>query len=108
MAKLIIFSQRATENTPPRWTSIALRFLEKSPDPGAILRVFTLHFMPAVGWSGSLSAILESNAVLLDQLQAYPALQDTIARLKIDVRKWIEQERSREGTLYRERDERFE
>ncbi len=108
MADIITVSERTTENTPPHWTSIALRFLEKSPDPGAILRVFTLHFMPAGGWSGSLSAILESNAVLLDQLEAYPALQDTIAALKIDVRKWIEQERSRESTLYRERDERFE
>jgi hypothetical protein len=108
MADIITISERTSENKPPQWTSIALRFLEKSPDPVAILRVFTLHFMPAGGWSGSLSAILESNAVLLDQLEAYSALKDTIAALKIDVRKWIEEERSRESTLYREWDERFE
>jgi hypothetical protein len=108
MANIITVSQRAGENAPPRWTSLALRFLEKAPDPSAILRVFTSHFMPAGGWSGSLSTILESNAVLLDQLGAYPALQGTVTEQKTEVRKWIEQERSRESMWNRERDERFE
>jgi hypothetical protein len=98
----------AGENTPPRWTSLALRLLETAPDPNAILRSFTSRFMPAEGWNGSLSAILESNAALLDQLEAYPALKETIAVLKIEVLKWIEQERSRENLWNRERDERFE
>lgn len=108
IANVINISHHAGENTPPRWTSLALRLLETAPDPNAILRSFTSRFMPAEGWNGSLSAILESNAALLDQLEAYPALKETIAVLKIEVLKWIEQERSRENLWNRERDERFE
>jgi hypothetical protein len=108
MANIIIVYERAGENMPPRWTRLALRFLEKAPDPSAILRVFTSHFMPAGGWSGSLSTILESNATLLDQLEAYPALRDAVTEQKTQVRNWIEQQRNRESVQNRERDERFE
>ena len=108
MANLITVSERAGENVPPRWTNLALRFLEKAPDPSAILRVFTSQFIPTGGWSGSLSTILQANLVLLDQLEAYPALQDTLTEQKAEVRKWIERERSRESMINRARDERFE
>jgi hypothetical protein len=108
MADAITISIPAGHNTPLRWTSLALRFLEKAPDPSAILRIFTSHFSPRGGWSGSLSTIIESNAALLDQLDAYPALQDTVTEQKTEVRKWIEQERSRESLWNREQDERFE
>lgn len=108
MANLITFSQPGSENTHPCWTSIALRLLEKSPDPGAILRVFKSHFVPEEGWVGSLSSMLESKAVLLDQLNTFPELQDLIAAFKIDVQRWIDQERRRESSLYRGADESFE
>ena len=108
MAGIITISTRAGENTPPRWTSLALRFLEKAPDPNAILRIFTSHFSPAGGWSGSLSTILESNATLLDQLEAYPTLRDAVIEQKTQLRNWIEGEQSRERLWNRERDERFE
>ena len=107
MADVITISERAG-NKPPRWTSLALRFLEKAPDPGGILLIFTSHFRPAGGWSGSLSTILESNAILLDQLEAYPALREAVTEQKTQVRNWIEQERSRESLWNRQRDERFE
>jgi hypothetical protein len=108
MADVITISERAGENKAPRWTGLALQFLENAPDPRAILRIFTSHFRPAGGWSGSLSTILESNATLLDQLEAYPALWGAVTEQKTQVRNWIEQERSRESLLNRQRDERFE
>jgi hypothetical protein len=108
MANVITVSEPAGEITPPRWTSLALRFLEKAPDPSAILRIFVSHFRPAGGRNGSLSTILESNATLLDELEAYPALRDAVAEQKVRVRTWIEQERNREQLLDKERDERFE
>jgi len=42
----------------PRWTKIARQFLERAPDPGAVLQQFTAQFMPSSGWSGSLASIL--------------------------------------------------
>jgi hypothetical protein len=108
MARVITVSERAGENNPPRWTSIALKFLEKAPDPSAVLREFTSRFTPAGGWSGSLATILESNATLLDQLSAYPALSATVAQQKEQVRQWIDEKRRGETLWDRERDERFE
>lgn len=108
MARAITISYRTGDNTPPRWTSIALRFLEKAPDPSAILPQFTLNFMPSNGWSGSLASILESNATLLNQLGAYPELSEVVAQQKEQTRKWIEEERRRETARDRQQDERFE
>ena len=72
IAQVITSYQRTTDSGPPQWTSIALRFLERAPDPREILREFVAQFSPSGGWSGSLAAILASNAALLDQLEAYP------------------------------------
>lgn len=108
MARVVTISSRTGENAPPRWTSIALRFLEKAPDPGAILRQFALHFLPSSGWSGSPASTLESNATLLDQLGEYPDLAEVVAQQKEQTRKWIEEERRRETASDRQRDERFE
>ena len=64
--------------------------------------------MPSGGWRGSLAAILESNATLLDQLDEYPALFDAAANEKERLREWINGERAQESKSDRERDERFE
>jgi hypothetical protein len=108
MAQVIMISQRASENAAPRWTSTALRFLERAPDPTVILREFTGQFMPAAAWSGSLAATLESNATLLDQLDAYPVLHEIVIQQKEQVRQWIMDEQRRETAFDRDRDERFE
>jgi hypothetical protein len=107
MAQIITISQRASEHAP-RWTSTALRFLERAPDPSVILREFTGQFMPAAAWSGSLAATLESNESLLDQLEAYPALREIVIQQKEQVRQWIKDEQRRETAFDRNRDERFE
>jgi hypothetical protein len=108
MAQVIMISQRTGDNAPPRWTSTALRFLERAPDPAVILREFTGQFMPAGGWSGSPAATVASNATLLDQLEAYPALRDVVNQQKEQVRQWIKDEQRRETAFDRNRDERFE
>jgi hypothetical protein len=108
MAGAITFVKRAGENTPPEWTSVALRFLERAPDPSAVLSIFTSHFMPSSGWNGSLATTLESNAALLDQLELYPALKSAVDEQKERLRHWIAEERRRETLWHRERDERFE
>jgi hypothetical protein len=108
MAGVISILKRTGEQAPPSWTSIALRFLESAPDASAILRIFTFHFMPSGVWCGSRGTIVESNAKLLDQLGAYPALKNAVIEEKERVREWIEEERRRETLWDRERDERFE
>ena len=108
VAQLITIYPRKGEDVPPRWTGIALRFLEEAPDPSAVLKQFVFRFGPSSGWSGSLAAILELNATLLDQLGAYPALSTAIVQEKGRLQEWINSEKSREAASDRQRDERFE
>jgi hypothetical protein len=51
---------------------------------------------------------LESNAVLLDQLGAYPQLSAAVAEQKERVQEWIDKQKRRETAWDRQRDERFE
>jgi hypothetical protein len=96
------------KDNPPRWTSVALRFLERAPDPVAVLQQFVRQFMPSSGRSGSRAAILESNAGLLDQLDEYPTLRDVVEQEKERLQERIKVERDRETASDRARDERFE
>ncbi|MBZ5678376.1 MAG: hypothetical protein LAP61_29415 [Acidobacteriia bacterium] len=96
------------KDKPPRWTSLALRFLERAPDPAAVLQQFVCQFRPSSGWRGSLAAILETNAALLDQLDEYPGLREAVVLEKERLQEWIKSERVRETASNRARDERFE
>ncbi len=96
------------DESPPRWTGLALRFLERAPDSAAVLGEFVRRFMPSSGWSGSLAAILESNAALLDQLDAYPTLREAVMQEKVRLRHWITRERDRETARARLSDKSFE
>lgn len=107
LASVITVIEKVKDNSP-RWTSVALRFLERAPDQVAVLRQFVRQFMPSGGWNGSLAVILESNATLLDQLDEYPTLRDAIAQEKERLQEWIQRERVHETASDRERDERFE
>jgi len=108
LAQVITISERMGEHELPRWTRIAMRFLEKAPDPSAILRRFTARFMPEGVWRGSLATILESNGSLLDQLEEYPTLSAVVAQQKVDLRLRIDEERRRETAWGRQENERFE
>ena len=108
IAQIITAYQRTSDSSTPQWTSIALRFLERAPDPSEILKEFVSQFLPFGGWSGSLGAILESNAALLDQLRAYPQLSAVVAEQKERLQEWIGEQKRRETARGRQRDERFE
>jgi hypothetical protein len=108
LAQVITISHRKGEAAPLQWTSIALRFLEKAPDPSTVLKEFVSQFKPASGWSGSLAAILEANATLLDDLDAYPNLAGIVAQEKLKVQQAIDAQKRFETSLDRARDERFE
>ncbi|MDP3000805.1 MAG: hypothetical protein Q8N47_25200, partial [Bryobacterales bacterium] len=108
IARVIAISQRTSEAGPLQWTSVALRFLEKAPDPCEVLRQFVSQFMPAGGWSGSLAAILEAHATLLDDLGTYPDLAVFVAQEKVRLHDATEAQRRSETASDKQRDERFE
>jgi hypothetical protein len=107
LAIVINIIEQVRDN-PPRWTSVALRFLERAPDPAAVLHQFVPQFVPSSGWMDSSVAILESNATLLDQLDKYPNLHDAVAQEKERLQGWIKEQRGRQTASDRVRDERFE
>ncbi len=82
--------------------------LERAPDPAVVLDQFILRFMPSSGWSGSLAAILESRAILLDQLEEFATLGAAVTQEKRRLLEWIAKERRSETAMDRQRDERFE
>ena len=92
-----------------KWTPTALRLLDKAPDRVEVLKQFVRQFHPRGGWSGSLTAILESNAKLLDQLEAHhdSTVVDFVRDEKVRFARVIEEERRWEAEKDR-RDERFE
>jgi hypothetical protein len=108
IASAIVSAQRANEKAPLQWTDVALRLLLHAPDPGAVLQEFVAAFSPSAGWSGSLAAILEAHAPLLDELDKYPQLASAIEEARISLRKEIEFQRQFETRMDRARDERFE
>jgi hypothetical protein len=110
IACVILISNGTDEAGPRKWTTIALRLLDKAPDRVEVLKQFIGQFHPRGGWSGSLVAILESNAKLLDQLDRYPdpAVIAFVRDEKKRLAKVIENEKQRETAFDRRRDERFE
>lgn len=107
LARVVPVYEIAGEAAPPRWTKIALRFLEQAPDPAAILHEFVARFTEG-GWSGSLASALNSILVLFDQLNALTALESAVREERERVKQWIEEAQHRESAFDRLHDERFE
>ena len=93
----------------PQWTGIAHKLLQMAPDRVAVLKEFTARFVPGA-WSGSRTAIVESNVRLLDELSDYgdPALVKFVGEEKARFADTVKTEHTMEFLLDRERDERFE
>jgi hypothetical protein len=110
IAGLVTISTSPNQTEPRKWTKIALLLLEKSPDRIAVLREFIRQLMEIRGWVGDLSATLEVNVKILDELDAYPdpAVLEFITRERVRIRGIIDTERRREQAYERHRDERFE
>ena len=100
---------RQGKDTPPGWTTVALRLLEVAPDPLGVLAIFVRRFSPR-SWSGSRAAIMESRAHLLDDLAHHsnPSIAAFAVEKRPELLSNIAREREHETRYDRERDERFE
>jgi len=92
-----------------QWTSVALKLIERAPEPVEVLKRFVARMIPT-SWVGSRSAIIQSNASLLDDFAEHPdpAVQEFIATEKAKLPETIKAELDLETLLYRQTDERFE
>lgn len=110
IAGLVTVSTSSNQTGPRKWTKIALLLLEKSPDRIAVLREFIRQLIEISGWVGSLSATLDVNVRILDELLTYPdpVVVEFIRREKVRIQEKIDTERRREQAYERHRDERFE
>jgi hypothetical protein len=109
MASVVSYLQGSEEEPGSPWSAIALRMMDRAPDPVAIAQVFAKRFRPS-GGSGSMAATLESRGLLLTELEQHrdPRLVEFARaerpRLAIEVDSW----RKWEADLDRQRNERFE
>jgi hypothetical protein len=90
----------------PQWTSISQRFLERSPDPAAILHQFVDRFADDNGSVGSAATKAVERIALLDDFDA--RLANAAAEEKARLQGWIEDAQRRETATDHVRDERFE
>jgi hypothetical protein len=92
-----------------QWTGTSRKLLDKAPNRVEVLKQFTRRFSPS-GWAGSRASIVESNAMLLDDLANYPdpAVVKFIVEEKARLATVIKVEKQIETTFMREVDERFE
>jgi hypothetical protein len=105
---VVPIAHRASNTGPMKWTSIALRFLECSPDPAGILNKFVSHLMPSFGWTGEVETQLVDAIQLLDALEIkYPALAPAIAQEKERLKR-TQQHQKGDAQSSWGRDERFE
>jgi hypothetical protein len=109
MASVVSYLQGSEEEPGSHWSVIALRMMERAPDPVAVARMFAKRFRPH-GWSGSLAVILESRKVLLTQLEQHPdpRLVEFACAEALRLAEEIEAQRRWEAEHDRGRDERFE
>lgn len=106
---MVSFSQQKGENSEAEWSPTALALLAKAPDRIAYLRAVIGQFRP-MSWSGSRSAIMESNAKLLTKLDAYsdPKVVEFARSEKARLDEEAQRERKYETVRDKDQDERFE
>jgi hypothetical protein len=109
VAAVIGFSVPPSGNEARRWTSIALRLLDRAPDRIEVLKQLIKQFSPR-SWTGSRVAIIEANATLLDELKEYPdsGIVKFVTQERTRLSLAVEHARRLETVMDRERDERFE
>lgn len=108
MSRSISFS-RSTMDGNQEWTPIALRMIERAPDPTVVLSIFIERFLPS-SWEGSRAAYIDKRATLLDALiSRFGPSIDAIAQLKrLELRIEVDRQREWEMTRDKDRDESFE
>lgn len=108
-ATSIPYCQMSSDGGGLVWTDLALKLLQKAPEPQQILRTLAARFSPH-SWSGSRAAIIEANSQLLTvQEQSNNAKLAQVARQERErlLSEALEERCLESGRSHRE-DERFE
>ncbi|WP_339527059.1 hypothetical protein [Pseudomonas sp. EL_65y_Pfl2_R96] len=108
-AAIITFARRPKANDPLIWSEQAKTLIAGAPAPESVIAVFIERFRPNP-WSGSLAALIEANARLLDSLEtdALPELKLFVTEAKAKLAQDIALARKWETEQDRAQDERFE
>jgi hypothetical protein len=108
-ASVVLLFKRPKEGEPHEWLPVAVKLLEKAPDPRLVLNEI-LHRLHPTSWSGSLATKLEGRLKLLNRLPGGdgPALIEVMAEAKTGLQGRIDAERRREQEEDRARSNRFE
>jgi len=87
----------------------AIRLLEASPEPEAVLEAFAERVTPS-SWSGSRSNVMQPRADAIAVLVEHESEEIAVAAKSVSAKlvKWIEHERVREQREDEEREQRFE
>lgn len=109
-ATLIAFATPAGDDKQLAWAPQARALLMAAPSPERVLGIFIERFNPTGGWSGSLAAVLQKNASLLDRLDGLvpDTLQPFIAQAKAELARAIQARFVEEARRERRERERFE
>ncbi|MEG6509975.1 hypothetical protein V6C03_13470 [Methyloligella sp. 2.7D] len=109
VAGFVTFARHAEERGPLVWSEQAKALLANAPDFKRVLEVFIERFQP-MSWSGSRAALMETNARLLDDLDAEVPAEHVrfIKEAKRQLAQEIASERQHETERDYARDERFE
>ncbi|WP_448649732.1 hypothetical protein ACSHWC_16300 [Pseudomonas fluorescens] len=87
----------------------AIRLVEASPDPEAVLEAFAERVTPS-SWSGSLVSLMQPRADAIGQLVEHERAEIAVAAKLVSAKlvKWIEHEKVREQRADEGREQRFE
>jgi len=109
MASVAPYLRGLEEEAASQWSGVALKLIERAPDPVMVVRTFTERFRPQA-WSGSRAAILEGRTGLLTQLEEHadPRLVAFATEERQRLAGEIEEERRCEAEQERRTGERFE
>lgn len=108
IARVLPLSSRTVDGGPLRWTSVALRLLQRAPDPEAVLASFVDQLIPVSGWTDTFGETFSDNEDLLNQLNAPTLKAEAIDRQKVRLRLAFERWQQIERTVFGEEDESFE
>jgi hypothetical protein len=107
-AAVVTFNRYIKESESHVWSEQAIALLVNAPSPETVLTTFIARFRP-MSWSGSRAALMEANALLLDDIPpVIPSLEPLAMAAKLQLAKEVATERQRETERDRINDERFE
>jgi hypothetical protein len=108
-ASIVTFARNPEAAGPPVWSEQAKALLARAPEPRAVLAAFIRRFRP-MSWSGSLAALIEANARLLDSVESHvpSGLMPFVTEAKAQLAREIARQRQWETEEDRARDGRFE